>query len=105
MDVRIKTAIYLSTVGIAFLFGGLIMCLGGLDEHLKNLQYENEGVQTEAQLIGYQYVSQSCRGCRSGDRPLLAYKDHDSNAYVHLAMEYGAVGEYGKRTLPSKKFL
>lgn len=40
---------------------------------------------------------------RSGDNPVLTYVDAQGVLYTHIATEYGAAGEYGKRTLPTKK--
>ncbi len=100
---RSKPSVFTLILMIALFFGGLFICSGGIGMHLKNIQYENEGIQTEAQLIGYQKV---ILRSRSGDRPLLRYIDGDGHAHTHLAIEYGwPVGEYGRKTLPSKKIL
>ena len=103
MNTSVKPSVFTLALLITLFFGGLLLCSAGIGVHLKNIQYENEGIQTEAQLIGYQKV---ILRSRSGDRPLLRYIDSDGNAHTHLAIEYGwPVGEYGRKTLPSKKIL
>jgi len=89
-------------LGTALLALGLFLLFMALGEHRVDLQYQNEGIKTPAKVVGYHYV-ESTKPSYAGDRPVLAYNDINGKRHLHLATEYGAVGEYGKQTLPSKK--
>lgn len=72
-------------------------------ERQLNLRYQTEGVRTQAKLIGYRYGPANGKMNPAGDRPLLMYTDANGVTHTHLAQEYGLVGEYGRRTLPSRQ--
>ena len=88
--------------GMALLALSLFLLFMALGEHRVDLQYQNEGIKTQAKVVGYHYV-ESTKPAYAGDRPVLAYTDTNGKRHMHLATEYGAVGEYGKRTLPSRE--
>lgn len=99
----VATLLIGTTLSLIFFAVSSVILSFGWSSHLLNLRYQNEGVNTQAQLEGYKYIEEHGKGAHSGDRPLLAYFDSDGVTHIHLAREYGAAGEYGKRTLPSRK--
>ena len=83
--------------------GGSALVACGWQARQLDQRFAHEGLVVPAELAGYQYVKLYGRGAHSGGRPVLRYVAYDHVARLHVAQEYGAVGEYGRRTLPMRK--
>lgn len=68
-------------------------------------RFKDEGIQTKATLIGYEYVEVTGKGgfVHSGDRPVLSYTTETNTTYRYVAREYGVVSVYGKSALPKQE--
>ncbi len=86
---------------MALVLGYCLLSLGLNDRNYKK-EFESNGVQTTATLIGYRYITHTHRS-PDGDRPIFSYTANDGIQRTYIAYEYGLATDLKKRVLSTQK--